>query len=101
MTFGSMQLRMGNDSSTSFRADWIYCGQGGQQLERLLFPRIGRERFDVAHYFDHGGAAARNGAVQGGAQLGRLCDANSQRAHTFRDRGEVDFREMPHLALLL
>jgi hypothetical protein len=31
---------------------------GRRQIDRLSFPRVGRERFNVAHHFDDRGAAA-------------------------------------------
>ena len=57
-------------------------GRGcGQQLDPLPFPRIRRQRLDVAQHFDHRGATTRNRAIQCGAQLGRFRNANAERSH--------------------
>lgn len=67
------------------------------EMERLAFPRVGRQRFDIAHHFDHCREAARNGTVQRRVQLAGFFDANSQRAHTLRNRGKVGLGETPRL----
>src|SRR6516225_8565812 len=76
------------------RTEFVTCSVSSTHRQR-------RQRVDVGDHVYDGWAVCRERPLDGRTDVGRLLDANSNRAHVLGDAREVDLAEGPHFPRLL